>query len=471
MPPLPPPDTTDTLDAAFARLRAAAQADPFPDAATRRGWLTALADGLAKRQDEIVAAIDADFGGRLAHETLFAEIFVTVAALRHASRHLKGWMKRRRRSVPLTLQPGSAWIAPQPLGVVGVIAPWNYPLQLALCPLAGILAAGNRVLLKPSELTPRTTALIADLLAQALPGTVAACVSGGPELGMHFAGLPLDHLLFTGSTRVGRMVMQAAAANLTPVTLELGGKSPALLLPDADIAAAAADIAYGKLTNAGQTCVAPDYVLLPRPALEPFLTAIKHSAARYFPARNGAAEMSVIFGARGRERAQTLLAEAKSRGLRVEPLCAPPPGSDLVPSAIIDPPADIALMREELFAPLLPIIPYDDLEAALAQINGRDRPLALYLFGRDGAVIDRVLSRTHAGGVSINDTLIHVAVDDLPFGGVGPSGMGRYHGRDGFDNFSHLKPVFRRGGPRTDRLIRPPLNGLHRKLLRLLIGR
>jgi acyl-CoA reductase-like NAD-dependent aldehyde dehydrogenase len=471
VPPLTPADSADALDAAFTRLRGAAQADPFPDAATRRGWLAALADGLARRQKDFVTAIDADFGGRLAHETLFAEIFVTIAALRHASRHLKGWMKRRRRSVPLTLQPGSAWIVPQPLGVVGVIAPWNYPLQLALCPLAGILAAGNRVLLKPSELTPRTTALIADLMGEALPDTVAACVSGGPDLGMQFAGLPLDHLLFTGSTRVGRMVMQAAAANLTPVTLELGGKSPALLLPDADIASAAADIAYGKLTNAGQTCVAPDYVLLPRPSLEPFVTALKQNAGAYFPARNGASEMSMIFGGKGRERAISLLAEAKERGLRVEALCAPPPGSDLAPSAIIDPPTDITLMQEEIFAPLLPIIPYDNLETALAQINGRDRPLALYLFGRDGATIDRVLGCTHAGGVSINDTLIHVAVDNLPFGGIGPSGMGRYHGQDGFDNFSHLKPVFRRGGPRTDRLIRPPLNGLHRKLLRLLIGR
>jgi acyl-CoA reductase-like NAD-dependent aldehyde dehydrogenase len=471
VPPHSPTTSPDALDAAFARLRAATQADPFPDAATRRGWLAALADGLASRQEDFVTAIDADFGGRLAHETLFAEIFVTIAALRHARRHLKGWMKRRRRSVPLPLQPGSAWIAPQPLGVVGVIAPWNYPLQLALCPLAGILAAGNRVLLKPSELTPRTTALIADLLASTLPDNVAACVSGGPDLGMQFAGLPLDHLLFTGSTRVGRMVMQAAAANLTPVTLELGGKSPALLLPDADVTSAAADIAYGKLTNAGQTCVAPDYVLLPRPALEPFLSAIKQSAERYFPSQNGAAEMSVIFGTRGRERAQSLLAEAKEQGLRVEPLCAPPPGSDLAPSAIIDPPGDIALMREEIFAPLLPILPYDNLENALAQINGRDRPLALYLFGRDGATIDRVLSRTHAGGVAINDTLIHVAVDDLPFGGIGPSGMGRYHGKDGFDNFSHLKPIFRRGWPRSDRLVRPPFNGLHRTLLRLLIGR
>lgn len=458
------------LDSAFAQLRAAAFANPCPDVATRRGWLRAMAAGLAKRQQDFVTAIDADFGGRLAHETLFAELFVTIAAFRHADRHVKGWARRRRRPVPLPLQPGRAWVEPQPLGVVGVIAPWNYPLQLALCPLAGILAAGNRVLLKPSELTPRTTALIMELVAEALPADVASVVTGGAETGQAFAGLPLDHLLFTGSTRVGRMVMQAAAANLTPVTLELGGKSPALVLPGADLASAAADIAYGKFTNAGQTCVAPDHVLIPRGDVEPFLAALKERVAAYFPVLNGAASMTSVFGDRGRDRTDAMLAEAEARGARVVPLSPPASGRAQVPAAIIDPPADITLMREEIFAPLLPIIPYDDVEAAMDGIRAGERPLALYLFGRDGALIDRALTRTIAGGVTINDTLIHVAVDDLPFGGVGPSGIGRYHGQDGFDNFSHLKPVFKRGWPRTDRLIRPPLSDLHRRILRLLIG-
>ncbi|WP_114393822.1 aldehyde dehydrogenase family protein [Oleisolibacter albus] len=464
----PPPETA--LDFAFARLKAAAAADPDPDAGRRRGWLAALDRQLVRRQAEIVAAIDADFGGRLAHETLFAELYVTVAALRHARRHLGRWMKRRRRPVPLTLQPGRAWVEPQPLGVVGVIAPWNYPLQLALCPLAGILAAGNRVLLKPSELTPRTTALVAEILAASLPADVAAVVSGGPELGARFAALPFDHLLFTGSTRVGRMVMQAAAANLTPVTLELGGKSPALLLPDADVAAAAADIAYGKFTNAGQTCVAPDYVLLPRPALEPFLAALRTAVATHFPVSDGASAMTVLFGDRARERAAALLRDATQAGARVEMLAPPPPGQALAPAAIVDPPAGCGLLREEIFAPLLPVLTYDGPDEALARIRAGDRPLALYLFGRDRTAIDRVLRTTAAGGVSVNDTLIHVAVEDLPFGGIGPSGIGRYHGRDGFDSFSHLKAVFQRGRPRTDRLIRPPLNGLHRRLLRLLLG-
>ncbi len=448
----------DQLNEAFTQLRDAEMADPNPDAATRRGWLHALADGLARRQGDFVAAIDADFGGRLAHETLFAELFVTVSALRHSASRLKCWMKRRRRSVPLPLQPGRAWVQPQPLGVVGVIAPWNYPLQLALCPLACILAAGNRALLKPSELTPRTTALIAALVTEVLPPGVVTVVMGGPEMGERFSRLPFDHLLFTGSTRVGRMVMMAAAENLTPVTLELGGKSPAIILPGADLAGAAADIAYGKFTNAGQTCVAPDHVLLPRAEMEPFLAALRAKMKAYFPT-----EMSNVFGERGRQRAGALLSEAIERGVRVERL------ADSA-HALIDPPDDLAVMREEIFAPLLPIIPYDRVEDALDRIRRGERPLAMYLFGRDRALIDRALDQSWAGGVTVNDTLIHVAVDSLPFGGVGPSGMGRYHGQDGFDNFSHLKPVFQRGWPRTDRIIRPPLNDLHRRLLRWLVG-
>ncbi|WP_198924750.1 aldehyde dehydrogenase family protein, partial [Nitrospirillum viridazoti] len=281
---------------AFDRLRAAARQDPYPSAERRRDQLRALERALVRRQDALVQAVDADFGGRLAHETLFAEIFVSLEGLRHARRHLAGWMKPRRRSVPLTLGPGRAWVQPQPVGVVGVIAPWNYPLFLALGPLTGALAAGNRVLLKPSELTPRTTALIADIVAEAVGADTAIVVSGGAEVGAHFGRLPFDHILFTGSTRVGRLVMKAAAENLTPVTLELGGKSPALVLPDADLASAATDIAYGKFTNAGQTCVAPDYALVPRSRMQDFVTELGKAVPGYFPAEGGASAMSAVFG-------------------------------------------------------------------------------------------------------------------------------------------------------------------------------
>jgi acyl-CoA reductase-like NAD-dependent aldehyde dehydrogenase len=445
------------LDQAFARLRQASRADPYPSVEARRAMLRGVETALAKRKDAIVAAVDQDFGGRLRHETLFAEIFVTIEAFRHARRHVKGWMKRRRRSVPLTLAPGRAWVQPQPVGLVGIIAPWNYPLMLALTPVAGALAAGNRVLVKPSELTPSVTALIAEILAEALPPDWAAVALGGPEMGSRFAGLPFDHLLFTGSTRVGRSVMEAAAPNLTPVTLELGGKSPALILPGADVAGAAADIAYGKFTNAGQTCVAPDYVLVPRGDLQPFLTALEQRVAGYFPT------LSSVFGDRGKSRAAALLNEARAAGVEVRSL-----GSGA--TAVIDPPDRLGVMQEEIFAPILPVIPYDGLDQALERVRGQARPLAFYLFGKDRGVIERSLLSTLSGGVVINDTLIHVAIEDLPFGGIGPSGMGRYHGREGFDAFSHLRAVFERTGPRLDRLIRPPLRGLHERLARLLIG-
>ena len=445
------------LDQAFAALRQASRDDPYPDASTRQRMLRGLELALARRKDAIVDAIDRDFGGRLRHETLFAEIYVSIEAFRHARRHVTGWMKRRRRSVPPTLAPGRAWVQPQPVGLVGIMAPWNYPLMLALTPLAGALAAGNRVLLKPSELTPATTALIAEILGEALPSGWAAVATGGAEMGAHFAGLPFDHLLFTGSTRVGRSVMEAAARNLTPVTLELGGKSPALLLPDADPAEAAADIAYGKFTNAGQTCVAPDYVLIPREAAKDFAGAMGRSVAAYFP------EMTALFGERGRARAAALLAEARAAGCEIVELGS---GAALV----IDPPDNLALMQEEIFAPILPVLSYDRLDDALERVRDQARPLAFYLFGKDRRAIERSLLSTLSGGVVINDTLIHVAVEDLPFGGIGPSGMGRYHGREGFDTFSHLRAVFERTGPRLDRLIRPPLKGWHERLVRFLIG-
>ena len=454
----------------FEGLRAASRQDPYPSEAERRRHLAAVEKALVSRKDAIVAAVDADFGGRLRHETLFAEVYVTAEAFRHSRRHLGGWMKRRRRAVPLTLMPGSAWVQPQPLGVVGIISPWNYPLMLALSPLAGALAAGNRVLIKPSELTPHTSALIADLLSEALPEDRVAVVTGGAELGAEFAALPFDHLLFTGSTRVGRMVMQAAARNLTPVTLELGGKSPALLLPDTDIAEAAADIAYGKFTNAGQTCVAPDYILAPRTAVPGLVEALRAAVARHFQAADGSWAMSAVFGEAGRRRQSSLLAEARSRGCAIETLGPDFAGLDFGPAVVFDPPSDLALMEEEIFGPILPVVPYDTPEQALNYIRERPRPLALYLFGRERAAIDRALRDTVAGGTVINDTLIHVAVEELPFGGVGPSGIGRYHGREGFDTFSHLKAVFDRRGPRLDRLIRPPLNALHERLARFLIG-
>jgi len=379
-------------------------------------------------------------------------------------------MKPRRRPVPLPIGRGRATVRPQPLGVIGILSPWNYPLMLALTPVAGALAAGNRVLVKPSELTPAVSALIAEILTEALPADQAAVALGGADLGAAFASLPFDHILFTGSERIGRKVMAAAAENLTPVTLELGGKSPALILPDADLDEAARDIAYGKFTNAGQTCVAPDYVLLPRAVMEAFVTRLERAVNAYFPQDKAASAMSAVFGDAGRRRLTSLRAEAIAAGVDLRELGPAVPGVAFGPTVLIDPPETLALSREEIFGPLLPLIPYDQVDEAVAYVRNRPRPLALYLFGKNRAETDRILQATISGGAVVNDTLVHVAIEDLPFGGVGPSGMGRYHGREGFECFSHMRAVFERKGPRLDRLARPPLNRFNEWLARLLIG-
>ena len=460
----------ETLQESFDRLRAGAAADPYPPAERRIADLLAVEKALIRRKDALAAAADADFGGRLRHETLFAEIYVTAEAFRHSRRHLTAWMKPRRRSVPLPIGLGRARVIPQPLGVVGILSPWNYPLMLALTPVAGALAAGNRVMVKPSELTPSVTTLIAEILAEALPSDRAAVISGGTEIGAAFASLPFDHILFTGSERIGRKVMAAAAENLTPVTLELGGKSPALILPGADLGEAALDIAYGKFTNAGQTCVAPDYVLVPRGAMDEFLDRLERAVAAYFPAGQESSTMSAVFGEAGRRRQTALRAEAAAAGVTLRELGPSVPGLAFGPTVLIDPPESLALSREEIFGPLLPVIPYDDVATAVDHIRHRPRPLALYLFGKDRSKIDGILRSTLSGGAVVNDTLVHVAIEDLPFGGVGPSGMGRYHGREGFECFSHMRAVFERSGPRLDRLARPPLRALHERLARWLIG-
>ena len=337
------------------------------------------------------------------------------------------------------------------------MAPWNYPVLLSLAPVGGAIAAGNRVMLKPAEATPKTSALLAELIEEALGPDVAATILGDASVGATFATLPFDHLLFTGSTRIGRLVAKSAAENLTPVTLELGGKSPALVLPGADLAGAAADIAFGKFTNAGQTCIAPDYVLVPRDRMEPLVAELKKAVGTYF----GTAMTSVFGSQTGRMKG--LLDEARSRNVRIEEL-----GGGA--AAILDPPADIGVSQQEIFGPLLPFLPYDTLDQALDHIRKGDHPLALYVFGTDRSSIARTLGQVRSGAAVINDSLIHAAVEDLPFGGVGASGMGRYRGQDGFDRFSNMRAVYERIGPRLDRLARPPVTRLHEKVLGWLIG-
>jgi acyl-CoA reductase-like NAD-dependent aldehyde dehydrogenase len=353
-------------------------------------------------------------------------------------------------------------VLPQALGVVGIIVPWNYPVFLSMAPLAGALAAGNRVMLKPSEYTPETSALLARIISETFSPDLVAVTLGDSTVGRAFAQLPFNHLLFTGATSVGRDVMRAAAEHLTPVTLELGGKSPALVAPDANLARAAADIVYGKLLNSGQTCIAPDYVLVPGASLRRFVEALRKAVERYYPD----AQYTSIINGKQHQRLLGYLEEAAARGVETITLNAT---RGLAPTILINPPDDLKVMREEIFGPILPLKTYDSIDQAITYVNQHERPLALYLFTRSQSTIDSVLTRTISGGVCINDTLLHIAAEDLPFGGVGASGMGHYHGQEGFDTFSKLKPVFRRRWLGLGRMLRPPHSRLHDWMRKILI--
>ena len=452
------PETTPAeLGPTLARLRAAWQARK-PDLAQRRDDLARLREALRARLPEMAEAIAADFGHRSRHESLVADGMTVLAGIDHLQRHLRRWMRPRRVGAGWRFWPARAQLRSEPVGVVGVISPWNYPVNLALAPLATAVAAGNHVFLKPSEHTPRSAAFLRALLAQVFPQDRVAVATGQSEVGAAFAALPFDHLVFTGSTAVGRKVMAAAAANLTPLTLELGGKSPAIVCADMPPARAAARLATGKWFNAGQTCIAPDYVLVVgdaarRDALAQALAA--EAAARY---RDGGDDYSRIINDAQFARLQRWLDEAAAAGSRVLRLADlhDPARRVFAPTLVLDPAPDTALMREEIFGPILPLLQVDSLEQAIAFVNARDRPLALYPFSDDRDSVERILRSTLAGGVTVNDTLVHFGVDALPFGGVGASGMGAYHGRAGFDAMTKQLPVLWQPRRAATDLLRPP---------------
>jgi aldehyde dehydrogenase (NAD+)/coniferyl-aldehyde dehydrogenase len=455
----------DAQQAAHARA-------PLPDRRDRDRRLAMLEALLHDHLDEIAAAIRDDFGHRSVHETRLLEGFPSVEAVRHARRHLARWMRPQRRATSLWFLPGRSEVRCQPLGVVGIIVPWNYPLYLAAGPLAGALAAGNRAMLKLSEFTPAFTALFARLVRERFAEDELAVIEGGADVAAAFSALPFDHLLFTGSTAVGRHVMRAASEHLTPVTLELGGKSPAIVAPSADLDRAAGRIAVGKLMNAGQTCIAPDYALVPRGDLEAFAKRVGWAVARCYPELASTPDYTAIASPRQFARLQGYLAEARAAGARLYNLGGfePDPATRRFPPVLLlDPPARLAAMRDEIFGPILPIVPYDRLEDAIAFVEARPRPLALYVFARDRGETERVLDGTTAGGVTVNDVILHIAQDDLPFGGVGPSGMGRYHGREGFETFSNRKAVFRQPRLNGMGLFRPPYGRRFEALVRLLL--
>ncbi len=452
-------DTPSTaLQPTLDRLRAAWQARK-PDYAQRRGDLLRLRAALKRRLDAMARTIADDFGHRSLDESRIADGMATLNEIDHLLKHLRRWMKPRRAAVGWRFWPARAQVRPVPLGVVGVIAPWNYPVNLALIPLATAIAAGNHVFLKPSEHTPRTSAFLRELLAEVFPADRVAVALGGAEVGAAFAALPFDHLLFTGSTAVGRKVMAAAAPHLTPLTLELGGKSPVLLCDDYPVEKAAARIATGKWFNCGQTCIAPDYVLVPAGKRDALVAALRREVqARYGDALDNHADYTRIVNEGQYARLQGYLDDASQRGLAVVTLAghADPAQRLLPPTLVLEPGDDTRIMQDEIFGPLLPIRSYATLDDAIACINARERPLALYPFSRDRATIEHILHATVAGGVSVNDTLFHNAITSLPFGGVGASGMGAYHSQTGFDAMSKLLPVLWQARNTGGDLLKPP---------------
>jgi coniferyl-aldehyde dehydrogenase len=425
--------------------RLAYRRDPTPTREQRIASLRLLEAAVRKNKYAFAQAISADFGNRAVPETMLAEVVPTLAGIAHARRNLGGWMRRQRRHVGMNFQPGSAWVEYHPLGCIGIVSPWNYPLLLTLSPLTDALAAGNRVVVKPSEITPRFSALLARIIAETFDPAQVTVVTGGPDVAQAVCALPFDHLVFTGSTSIGRHVMRAAAENLVPVTLELGGKSPAILCRDFDLQAAAKTIAIGKFYNAGQTCIAPDYALVPSDLVETFAQAVLAEARRMYPVIAGNPDYTSIVSDRHYSRLRGLLDEAEAGGGTVLRLDDAGQERRMAPTVVVEPPLDGALMQDEIFGPILPVIGYDDLDEAVEFVNARPRPLSLYVFSNERVSVDTVLARTISGGVTVNGTLLHCIQDDLPFGGVGPSGMGAYHGRDGFTRFSHARGVYKPG--------------------------
>ena len=441
----PPPSSLHSL---FEAQHRASRAQAEVPLALRRERLLKVRTLLEQHGAALAQAVQADFGVRSPQLTEIADLFVLRTLLAGLLKNLARWMKPVRVRTPLYLLPARAFLLRQPLGVVGVISPWNYPVQLSLGPVITALAAGNRVMLKPSELTPRTSALLAELIGQSFALEELCVVQGDGDVAAAFAGLPFDHLFFTGSTAVGRKVAAAAAANLTPTTLELGGKSPCIIDASCDLEQAALKIAHGKLLNAGQTCIAPDYVLLPEGREAAFAQAYEQAVARLFPSIEGNPDYAAIISPRQFARLQALLDNARNDSARVQVVnpgagnAAAADGSRQMPPALVFHPApDSRLLNEEIFGPILPVLAYRGLDEAIAYVNARPRPLALYWFGTAAAARHKVLARTVSGGVTVNDTLMHIAHPHLPFGGVGESGWGAYHGEAGFLRLTQQKPV------------------------------
>ncbi len=460
------------MELSFHALRVASRRDIDVPLAVRRDRLERLGALLDRHRKNFELAISDDFGHRSIHETRFAEVVTVEAAIKHAIRHVAQWMKPRAVPTDLHFRPGSNRLLPQPLGVVGVIAPWNYPLKLSLAPVVTALAAGNLVMIKPSERAPRFSACLNAAVNEHFMAAEVCVIEGGASISESFAALPFDHLLFTGSARIGRLVAASAAENLTPVTLELGGKSPVIIDRSADLAVAARRIAFGKSLNAGQTCIAPDYVLCPTHLQDRFVELFFAAISALYGSDPRNPDYTSIVDASHYERLERLIADAASKGARIERradrLEEWKAARKLPPCLVLATSDDMLIRREEIFGPILPVIPYERAEEAIAFVNDHDRPLALYWFGTDRAARDRVLRHTVSGGVTVNDCLVHIAQEHQPFGGVGPSGTGSYHGEWGFRTFSKEKPIFYRSRVSGLDLLLPPYGRAFDRVIGLL---
>jgi len=461
----------------FSLQHAASRADPFPSESLRRDRLERLIDVLLTHQDALCDAVEHDFGRRSATNTRLFDILPPLNALKYARDHLSSWMRprRRRSNFPYNLIGARSEIHYIPLGVVGNLSPWNFPLTLALSPMGGLLAAGNRVMLKPSELTPATSETLHRLVAKFFDVSEVSVVTGGGDVAAEFCRLKFDHILFTGSTQVGRLVAQSAAANLVPVTLELGGKSPVLVSDTASLAKAASRVAFGKLTNAGQICIAPDHVFIHARHTDEFVNQLRTAAMAMYPDGVASKDYVNIISERHAARLRAHLSDAAARGSRVIPLFDDDRSADprcLAPQVVVMGRDGGSLMDEEIFGPLLPVVEVDSLQDALQRVRARPRPLALYYFGDDPQEIAQVTRETACGGLVINDVMTHFLQDDLPFGGIGDSGSGSYHGREGFEHFSHAKSVFTQSTfVDVGRLIRPPFGRRTGRVLKMQLRR
>src|SRR3984885_543126 len=459
------PDMAADMARVLLRQRQAHIKDGPPSAEKRIEWLDRAIGLIVRHKDAITDALREDFGNRSVHATLLTDVSGAIGPLKHAKENLRGWMKREKRKVApalLGLFGARAWVDYQPKGVVGVISPWNFPVNLTFTPLAGIFAAGNRTMIKPSEFTPRTSELMARMFRSAYDESEVAIFTGGADVGAAFSKLPFDHLLFTGATSIAYHVMRAAAENLVPTTLELGGKSPVVIGKSADMSLAAKRVMMGKTLNAGQICLAPDYVLVPRERTREFVSAAEEAVQAMYPTLKDNPDYTSIINQRHYDRLMGYIEDAAAKGGEIVVLnpakedFRQQPFHKIPPTLVLNPSDDMKIMKDEIFGPLLPVKTYEVVDDAIGYVNDHPRPLGLYYFGSDSKEQERVLTRTTSGGVTVNDVVMHVSMEDLPFGGVGPSGMGSYHGIDGFRTFSHAKAVFQQTKSDVTAMMRPP---------------